>query len=102
MFFFFNDPAPPEIYTLSLHDALPIYDQIILPHASLEPRDPGVELPQSLMKPRHVVAVPPRLVEFEHVDEDEPALAAVERLLDQPVRIPVGRGVLARDRPARE
>src|SRR5438309_5176357 len=24
-FFFLNDPAPPEIYTLSLHDALPIY-----------------------------------------------------------------------------
>src|SRR3712207_8082395 len=24
MFFFFNDTAPPEIYTLSLHDALPI------------------------------------------------------------------------------
>ena len=24
-FFFFNDPATPEIYTLSLHDALPIY-----------------------------------------------------------------------------
>src|SRR5437773_7159111 len=23
-FFFFNHPAPPEIYTLSLHDALPI------------------------------------------------------------------------------
>src|SRR3712207_8802860 len=23
-FFFFNDPAPPEFYTLSLHDALPI------------------------------------------------------------------------------
>src|SRR5438445_8724458 len=22
--FFFNDPAPPQIYTLSLHDALPI------------------------------------------------------------------------------
>src|SRR3712207_7245754 len=25
MFFFFNDTAPTEIYTLSLHDALPIY-----------------------------------------------------------------------------
>src|SRR2546428_6094466 len=25
-FFFFNDTAPTEIYTLSLHDALPIYD----------------------------------------------------------------------------
>src|SRR5207249_12073303 len=24
LFFFFNAPAPPEIYTLSLHDALPI------------------------------------------------------------------------------
>src|SRR5699024_7325398 len=24
LFFFFNDPAPSEIYTLSLHDALPI------------------------------------------------------------------------------
>src|SRR2546430_2792116 len=24
-FFFFNDPAPTEIYTLSLHDALPIF-----------------------------------------------------------------------------
>ena len=26
LFFFFNDPAPTEIYTLSLHDALPICD----------------------------------------------------------------------------
>src|SRR5438132_8552326 len=25
-FFFFNDPPPTEIYTLSLHDALPISD----------------------------------------------------------------------------
>src|SRR5690242_21669594 len=25
-FFFFNDPATTEIYTLSLHDALPIFD----------------------------------------------------------------------------
>ena len=25
--FFFNDTATTEIYTLSLHDALPIYDE---------------------------------------------------------------------------
>src|SRR5262249_58605320 len=25
-FFFFNDPPPTEIYTLSLHDALPIFE----------------------------------------------------------------------------
>src|SRR5262249_62068684 len=29
-FFFFNDTAPTEIYTLSLHDALPIYDVVPL------------------------------------------------------------------------
>src|SRR5258705_5830219 len=28
MFFFFNDTATTEIYTLSLHDALPIYKTI--------------------------------------------------------------------------
>src|SRR2546430_12536675 len=27
-FFFFNDTATTEIYTLSLHDALPIYEEI--------------------------------------------------------------------------
>src|SRR5258706_16403431 len=27
-FFFFNDTATTEIYTLSLHDALPIYDRV--------------------------------------------------------------------------
>src|SRR2546430_11290127 len=35
-FFFFNDTATTEIYTLSLHDALPIS-----PHAQLRPPGPG-------------------------------------------------------------
>src|SRR3712207_7699900 len=34
IFFFFNDPATTEIYTLSLHDALPIFE--------FEPKDPAV------------------------------------------------------------
>ena len=29
-FFFFNDTATTEIYTLSLHDALPIFNQLIV------------------------------------------------------------------------
>src|SRR5437762_7098387 len=29
MFFFFNPPATTEIYTLSLHDALPIYPSAV-------------------------------------------------------------------------
>src|SRR5438034_11245615 len=28
VFFLFNDPPPTEIYTLSLHDALPIYPML--------------------------------------------------------------------------
>src|SRR3954466_4893665 len=32
--FFFNDPAPPEIYPLSLHDALPISAFSPIPDAS--------------------------------------------------------------------
>src|SRR5215813_6790303 len=35
-FFFFNDPATTEIYTLSLHDALPI-SRRCRPHLPLEP-----------------------------------------------------------------
>src|SRR5436309_11692715 len=38
-FFFFNDTAPTEIYTLSLHDALPI----CLPPIRLQPLQPRTE-----------------------------------------------------------
>src|SRR2546427_8837464 len=36
MFFFFNDTATTEIYTLSLHDALPIF-----PHLHVRPCEPA-------------------------------------------------------------
>src|SRR5256885_16352007 len=39
-FFFFNDPATTEIYTLSLHDALPIYDLEPPRRAVAEPAGP--------------------------------------------------------------
>src|SRR3712207_7184193 len=38
LFFFFNDTATTEIYTLSLHDALPIYDDGIVDIAVGDPR----------------------------------------------------------------
>src|SRR3712207_6858870 len=59
-FFFFNDTATTEIYTLSLHDALPIY----LPF--------GVELEE---------AVPAFAVEQEHrgVDRDPGGRADADR-----------------------
>src|SRR2546430_13015359 len=41
LFFFFNDTATTEIYTLSLHDALPISRSIILN----SPRSPSSPIP---------------------------------------------------------
>src|SRR5256885_17175931 len=38
-FFFFNDPATTEIYTLSLHDALPISRRALRPGAARAGRD---------------------------------------------------------------
>ena len=34
-FFFFNDTATTEIYTLSLHDALPILVELVLPRVKM-------------------------------------------------------------------
>src|SRR3712207_8372050 len=45
LFFIFNDTATTESYTLSLHDALPIFDR----------RTPA---PPALPSPRHSTAVP--------------------------------------------
>src|SRR3712207_8719929 len=41
MFFFFNDTATTEIYTLSLHDALPIYAAVDEPVRGREQRAAG-------------------------------------------------------------
>src|SRR5689334_3194863 len=51
-FFFFNDTATTEIYTLSLHDALPI---------SPDFDDPGVAGNRRLQQPRKPAAFSPRV-----------------------------------------
>src|SRR3712207_7739716 len=40
-FFFFNDTATTEIYTLSLHDALPIFYTLALPRPAAGHGDPN-------------------------------------------------------------
>src|SRR5256885_16461112 len=42
LFFFFNDTATTEIYTLSLHDALPIFDDVDV-GAERRPRERSFE-----------------------------------------------------------
>src|SRR2546427_4253428 len=53
MFFFFNDTATTEIYTLSLHDALPIYRGAAMRSAFQNVRRYG-----SALQPRAVEKVP--------------------------------------------
>src|SRR2546429_6219533 len=67
MFFFFNDTATTEIYTLSLHDALPIFDLI----DTLVPR---VHRTYEKQLPRH-------LRSEEHTSELQSRLHLVCRLL---------------------
>src|SRR5258708_18944090 len=77
MFFFFNDTATTEIYTLSLHDALPISRQV--------PADDGPTLLQSFEPPR---PLRPRLV-TDVASVAQCLLPAPERL--DLCRLPVNR-----------
>src|SRR5260370_32216806 len=73
LFFFFNDTATTEIYTLSLHDALPIYPT----------RRHPVPLPQRRTphrRPNRAWPRPPRRSE-EHTSELQSHLNLVCRLL---------------------
>src|SRR3990170_8993589 len=61
-FFFFNDTATTEIYTLSLHDALPIYEPMVLEGSDYipPPRAPAPparseEHTSELQSPDHLV-----------------------------------------------
>src|SRR5258705_5769733 len=86
-FFFFNDTATTEIYTLSLHDALPIWRQ-----AHRRPRRPVTRSHRSCPCPSaaqrmvgrqsesHSEAVPPRRSE-EHTSELQSLRHLVCRLL---------------------
>src|SRR5574344_2886736 len=60
LFFFFNDTATTEIYTLSLHDALPIYPYTANPTNDLIEfqvpyRDRSEEHTSELQSPDHLV-----------------------------------------------
>src|SRR2546429_1798209 len=50
-FFFFNDTATTEIYTLSLHDALPIFNKVLELRAKLRAAGSTIEAAPNEMKP---------------------------------------------------
>src|SRR2546429_6729657 len=84
-FFFFNDTPTTEIYTLSLHDALPISRQIIL--RAFARLKPGITIKQAAaaMEPlfqQSLDYVPPQFQRSEeHTSELQSRLHLVCRLL---------------------
>src|SRR3712207_6981154 len=81
-FFFFNDPATPEIYTLPLHDALPISPPRRHDLAQLEPAPPDREAGVDLAKRRGCAGrSQPRLRSEEHTSELQSRQYLVCRLL---------------------
>src|SRR5207249_9852159 len=73
-FFFFNDPATTEIYTLSLHDALPILIRIL---GAVLPLEPVFLRAGATRFARHVL----RLRSEEHTSELQSRFDLVCRLL---------------------
>src|SRR3712207_7591627 len=70
-FFFFNDTATTEIYTLSLHDALPIFRRAVRAH---EPRQRGDPLRAGRGAVRHGLDPHPALLRAaaRHLDQRAP------------------------------
>src|SRR3989449_10861667 len=97
MFFFFNDTSTTEIYTLSLHDALPIYPDFLdgLLHAQESSVEVGVDQLRSERRPagRHeqFVRLPsrellPQLLGYERHDGMEQPQDRVEAVREHGLR----------------
>src|SRR3712207_9543020 len=89
LFFFFNDTAPTEIYTLSLHDALPICSSTAAALVGTTGTYNGAGAASSVASgaiaasaggPRHAVHFPPNRSE-EHTSELQSRQYLVCRLL---------------------
>src|SRR3712207_9131899 len=87
-FFFFNDTATTEIYTLSLHDALPIFvvdaADVLLPDAqamAAEPAVPGARGIAVEVKDRGFIFLRENLRSEEHTSELQSRQYLVCRLL---------------------
>src|SRR2546429_6690542 len=79
MFFFFNDTATTEIYTLSLHDALPIYAAVAALVAAMA-SSAQVAAAERMIEKQAVVDAPIERSE-EHTSELQSRLHLVCRLL---------------------
>src|SRR5699024_12734990 len=83
IFFFFNDTATTEIYTLSLHDALPILFSVIVPVLSVQMIDaqPKVSTAFNLRTTARQLNAVETLRSEEHTSELQSRFDLVCRLL---------------------
>src|SRR5437764_13831777 len=79
--FFFNDPATPEIYTLSLHDALPIFRPAAPRAAGQERSDVGAFTGHSGLQSLVARLLPEQRRSEEHTSELQSPMYLVCRLL---------------------
>src|SRR5260370_4254181 len=87
--FFFNDTATTEIYTLSLHDALPIYTSELQSSRRRHTRFPAVTEVQTCRSEEHTSELQSHLISYavfclrseEHTSELQSHLNLVCRLL---------------------
>src|SRR3712207_7614868 len=83
-FFFFNDTATTEIYTLSLHDALPIYPRVLTVSVHQTPLTlfPGTGFPEETGDPDEALGSAVNLARSEeHTSELQSRQYLVCRLL---------------------
>src|SRR3712207_7905648 len=78
IFFFFNDTATTEIYTLSLHDALPIYPSVA---AESQPSSAALVNPYTSDARPSVTTIAPSSRSEEHTSELQSRQYLVCRLL---------------------
>src|SRR5436190_16266664 len=78
--FFFKDPAPPEIYTLSLHDALPIFERRFAVRPRPRLAKPEAQ-PRGLARPKDRATGRERARSEEHTSELQSHSDLVCRLL---------------------
>ena len=93
-FFFFNDTATTEIYTLSLHDALPIRRQAQL-NNSLQTLSERIDQERSLLA--NLSEVRPTDIAVAQVELEQAEIAVAQRQADleeTQVRVPVGGQIL--------
>src|SRR3989442_3070638 len=97
-FFFFNDTATTEIYTLSLHDALPISNQVLLRNpAILEGQVRGGARAQAELGRRLDVSDLETGRVFRHEEERNPLVAFRPRF--SRIHLDIVREAAVRDEP---